>query len=112
MHWFLENRPDLARQIACMMPRRAGRHVQRLLAIPSRERLERVLRYLLDESEFLSPHGIRSVSRVHHEHPYEFARGRRGATGSTTRPAESAPAACSAATRTGAGRSGSRSTTC
>ncbi len=49
-----------------------GRAVQRLLAIPSRERLERVLRYLLDESEFLSPHGIRSVSRVHREHPYEI----------------------------------------
>ena len=47
--------------------------MQRLLAIPSRERLERVLRYLLDESEFLSPHGIRSVSRVHREHPYELA---------------------------------------
>ena len=73
MTWFLENRPDVTGQIACMMPRRTGDHVQRLLAIPSRERLERVLRYLLDESEFLSPHGIRSVSRVHHEHPYEIS---------------------------------------
>jgi len=45
---------------------------QRLPALPSRERLESVLRYLLDESEFLSPHGIRSVSRVHHEHPYDI----------------------------------------
>jgi hypothetical protein len=42
----------------------------RLLAIPSRERLARVLRYMLDESEFLSPYGIRSVSRVHKAHPY------------------------------------------
>ena len=41
----------------------------RLLAIPSRERLERVLRYLLDENEFLSPYGIRSLSRVHSEQP-------------------------------------------
>jgi len=72
MNWFLENRPDVTSRIACMMPRRAGDHVQRLLALPSRERLESVLRYLLDESEFLSPHGIRSVSRVHHEHPYEI----------------------------------------
>ncbi len=70
--WFLENRPDLARQIACMRPREAEGGVQRLLAIPSRERLERVLRYLLDESEFLSPHGIRSVSRVHREQPYRI----------------------------------------
>ena len=43
---------------------------RRLLAIPSRERLERVLRYMLDENEFLSPYGIRSLSRYHREHPY------------------------------------------
>ena len=43
---------------------------RRLLAIPSRERLERVLRYLLDENEFLSPYGIRSLSRVHQAHPF------------------------------------------
>ena len=43
---------------------------RRLLAIPSRERLERVLRYLLDESEFLSPHGIRALSRFHRDHPF------------------------------------------
>src|SRR5262249_9989322 len=47
-------------------------HDHVLLAIPSRERLLRVLRYLLDENEFLSPYGIRSVSRVHREHPYIF----------------------------------------
>jgi hypothetical protein len=72
MTWFLENRQDVARQIACMHPRASATGVQRLLAIPSRERLERVLRVLLDEREFLSPHGIRSVSRVHGEHPYEL----------------------------------------
>ena len=48
--------------------RRAG--ARRLLAIPSRERLERVLRYMLDENEFLSPYGIRSVSRIHEAHPF------------------------------------------
>jgi hypothetical protein len=41
-----------------------------LLAIPSKQRLERVLRYLLDENEFLSDYGIRSVSRVHKDHPF------------------------------------------
>jgi mannosylglycerate hydrolase MGH1-like protein len=46
----------------------SGAH--RLLAIPSRERLTRVLRYVLDETEFLGSHGIRSVSRVHKDHPY------------------------------------------
>jgi Glycosyl hydrolase family 63 C-terminal domain len=72
MQWFLENREDLARQIACMKPRESVAGVRRLLAIPSRERLQRVLRYLLDETEFLSPYGIRSVSRVHREHPYQI----------------------------------------
>ena len=43
----------------------------RLLAIPSRERLVRVLERLFDEAEFLSPFGIRSLSRVHdRDHPY------------------------------------------
>jgi hypothetical protein len=45
-------------------------HRHRLLAIPSRERLVRVVRYLLDESEFLAPGGIRSLSRYHRENPY------------------------------------------
>jgi hypothetical protein len=73
MTWFLENRGDLARHVSylCTLDgaRRGGR---RLLAIPSRERLERVLRRLLDESEFLSPHGVRSLSRAHAEQPYVF----------------------------------------
>jgi glycogen debranching enzyme len=73
LQWFLDNRPDLAGQIACMHPRHGRSGVQRLLAIPSRERLERVLRYLLDEAEFLSPYGVRSVSRVHRDRPYEIA---------------------------------------
>jgi hypothetical protein len=68
MQWFLENRRDLARHIAYMETAEGGG--RRLLAIPSRERLERVLRYVLDESEFLSPYGVRSVSRVHEERPY------------------------------------------
>jgi len=67
--WFLENRRDLAAQISYMAHdgRDAGRH---MLAIPTRERLERVLRYVLDEREFLSPHGVRSLSRHHAEHPF------------------------------------------
>ncbi len=64
MRWFIDNRPDLARHIATT----AGGH--RLLAIPSRERLERVLRTLLDEQEFLSPFGVRSLSRAYAAHPY------------------------------------------
>jgi hypothetical protein len=72
MNWFLRNREDLARNIACMRPKTRDGHARRLLAIPTRERLVRVLRYLLDETEFLSPHGIRSVSRIHRERPYQF----------------------------------------
>src|SRR5262249_23473442 len=48
----------------------AGSH--RLLAIPSRERLERVVARLMDETEFLSPCGVRSVSQYHKRHPYVF----------------------------------------
>jgi hypothetical protein len=72
MRWFLENRTDLARHITYM--EKGGKEAagSRLLAIPSRARLERVLRYMLDENEFLSPYGIRSVSRFHEEHPYVF----------------------------------------
>jgi len=71
MEWFLENRKDLSRHIS-YMETGGGGHGHRLLAIPTRERLERVLRYLLDEKEFLSPHGIRALSRVYGERPYTF----------------------------------------
>jgi hypothetical protein len=78
MQWFLDHRKELAAYISyCESDSDAqdgdgtprGR---RLLAIPSRERLERVLRYALDESEFLSDYGIRSVSRVHKDRPFIF----------------------------------------
>jgi hypothetical protein len=76
MRWFLENRRDLARHISYMASVHGeDEHRHRLLAVPSRERLEKVLRYLLNESEFLSPYGIRSVSRVHKERPYVFRAG-------------------------------------
>ena len=73
LDWFLEHRQDLNQHISycCTLENGAG-HCHRLLAIPSRDRLERVLRYLLDENEFLSPFGIRSVSRVHKDRPYVF----------------------------------------
>jgi hypothetical protein len=72
MEWFLNNRRDLARHICYMQTQQYDGHGHRLLAIPSRERLERVLRYLFDENEFLSPYGIRAVSRVHKDQPYIF----------------------------------------
>ncbi len=72
MRWFLENRKDLSRHISYMENGDKAHGGHRLLAIPSRERLLRVLRYVLDEREFLSPYGIRSVSKIHQEQPYVF----------------------------------------
>ena len=70
MNWFLENRRDLAGQLSYMNEDAQHRHHRRLLAIPSRKRLERVLKYVLDENEFLSPYGVRSLSRVHKDKPF------------------------------------------
>jgi hypothetical protein len=67
MQWFLENRPDFAVHVEADT---APTGIRRFLSLVNRARLRRVLAYLLDESEFLSPHGIRSLSRHHREHPY------------------------------------------
>src|SRR5712692_6161420 len=75
MKWFLQNRPDLGRSVAFMDDGGRGRHGHYLLAIPSRERLRRVLRYALDEREFLSPHGLRSLSQVHAREPFVLRHG-------------------------------------
>jgi hypothetical protein len=68
MQWFIDNRPDLTNQINCA--RVPGLGERRLLAVAFRSRLESVLKYMLDENEFLSPHGIRAVSRFHKDCPY------------------------------------------
>jgi hypothetical protein len=73
--WFREHRQDLTRHISHCEAAVDDLHNHCLLAIPSRDRLTRMLRYLLDETEFLSPHGIRSVSKFHREHPYVFQAG-------------------------------------
>ncbi len=68
MDWFIENRPDLTSQTACM--KKPGDDDRRLMAIVDEEELRSVLRFMLDEEEFLSPYGIRSVSKVHEKRPY------------------------------------------
>jgi hypothetical protein len=68
LEWFINNRKDLTANVACM--KTPGRGERRLLSIVDQERLVRVLRIMLDEREFLSPYGIRSVSRAHLENPY------------------------------------------
>ena len=79
MNWFLSHRKDLARHITYMADDpnsgHAGKERHSLLAIPSRERLTRVLKYVFDENEFLSPFGIRALSRVHRDRPFVFTAG-------------------------------------
>jgi Mannosylglycerate hydrolase MGH1-like glycoside hydrolase domain len=67
MQWFIENRIDLSSHIET---KTEDGHVRRLLSLVSRVRLKQVLKYMLDENEFLSPHGIRSLSRFHSNNPY------------------------------------------
>jgi len=73
MDWFLNYRKDLALLVTyCETCPFTG---NRMLAIPTRDRLRRALRYMLAESEFFSPYGLRSVSRYHRDHPYVFRAG-------------------------------------
>jgi mannosylglycerate hydrolase MGH1-like protein len=67
MQWFIENRPDLSDNIETQSSPSGFR---RFLSLVNRQRLRRVLGYMLDESEFLSRHGIRALSRYHQSHPY------------------------------------------
>ena len=67
--WFVKHRPDLASFIS-YLERGEGQSGKTLLALPSRSRLTRMLHVMLDEDEFLSPYGIRSLSRVHLHSPY------------------------------------------
>jgi hypothetical protein len=67
---FHEHHPELIDQVAAL--RTPGVNGRRLLAALDEDKLRRVLARLLDESEFLSPHGLRSLSRYHAEHPYTF----------------------------------------
>jgi hypothetical protein len=68
LEWFIENRPDLTADVACM--KTPGKGERRLLSIANQDCLRRILGYMLDEREFLSPYGIRSLSRYHLDHPY------------------------------------------
>jgi hypothetical protein len=70
LDWFIENRSDLTANVACM--RTEGMRERRLLSIVSPEQLRRVLKIMLDEKEFLSPFGLRALSRVHRDEPYRL----------------------------------------
>jgi hypothetical protein len=75
MEWFLNNHEDARSHLDTQTAPGGG--VRRLLSVVSLDRLPRVLRYLLDENEFLSPYGIRSLSRYHARRPYRFFAGGR-----------------------------------
>jgi hypothetical protein len=67
MQWFIENRPDLGEYVETQS---GDDGFRRFLSLVNRYRLKRVLSYMLDENEFLSPYGIRGISRFHKDHPY------------------------------------------
>lgn len=68
MEWFLKYKPDLARMTGyCDISKE---RCYRLLSLPSKDRLTKMLTYMLDETEFLSKYGIRSLSRFHKHNPY------------------------------------------
>jgi hypothetical protein len=80
LDWFIANNPALAKQLEASHraqsspsdPHSQSRSRDMLLTIPSTKQLLRLLAYVLDENEFLSPHGMRSLSRVHAEYPYRL----------------------------------------
>jgi hypothetical protein len=71
MKWFMQHKPKEAGPILRRDEGEAGKGFY-LLAVPSKERLLKVLKYVLDENEFLSPYGIRALSKFHKDHPYTF----------------------------------------
>jgi hypothetical protein len=68
IQWFLQSRPELRASIHD--PMKQGVAGRRLASILDETRLRRVLAKMLDENEFLSPYGLRSLSRYHADHPY------------------------------------------
>ena len=69
---FRKRHPEVVSHVAPTSEGFIGYKGRRLLSILNKQKLERVLAYLLDENEFLGPHGIRSLSRYHLEHPFVF----------------------------------------
>jgi len=68
-HWFIDHKPALTRSVAHVRQDPEG--VSHLLSVPDPEQLTRILARVLDESEFLSPYGIRSLSACHRDHPLD-----------------------------------------
>jgi hypothetical protein len=73
--WFLEQHPYIAAILT--VPLEVGAGGSRIVSLVNPDKLRRILGYMLNENEFLSPYGIRSLSRCHAEHPYVFSAGGR-----------------------------------
>ena len=71
LRWFLDHRPDLG-DLVSHWDEPGQQHLS-LLSMLRGHRMKCLLRRMLDETEFLSPHGIRAVSKAHEAHPYVFA---------------------------------------
>ncbi len=73
LEWFLDHRPDLAALVSRW--NEPGRGQKRLLSLLRGSRMKRLFKRMLDETEFLSPYGIRALSKHHEAHPYRFGFG-------------------------------------
>jgi hypothetical protein len=68
MNWFVLHHPDVPEHVD--MSERTAKGARLLLSIANKKRMLQILRYMLDQNEFLSPYGIRSLSKYHQEHPF------------------------------------------
>jgi len=69
---FARRHPEMVKHIAPADESFSGYKERRLLSVCNKQKIERILSYMLDENEFFGPHGIRSLSRYHLEHPFVF----------------------------------------
>jgi hypothetical protein len=73
MQWFLDHHPDVGEHVDMSVQTKHGPRL--LLSIANRAKLERIYKYVFDENEFLSPHGVRALSKFHLDHPFEVRDG-------------------------------------
>ena len=105
LNWFLDNRPDLASLVSRWNEKSVGE--KHLLSVLRGTRLTKILVRMLDESEFLSPYGIRALSKHHEENPF-ILQLRNTSLSVHYTPGEGDSSICLAEIPTGGDRSGCR----